>query len=502
MTASDLIEWWMARLEAERRQISDAGGDVPIVATHGRRVQTVGGLHVYEFIVPPEVSLPNDLPVSIVPSDETEPTEGIVLRQVDSTAIVQIVDALGASVPSVTLIPDLAGLLHTMAKRLNELVTKAGAYNLGPAERLVPVLLTSTEAGRIPASSSSVLTTVWLDDRSLRRQKLASLATELIRANKRILLLSPGHQEADEVVGIIARTMKAGGLSYKMWISRYEMPVTAQSGGISLQELGFEAQMHQFYAQARAEKASLRRKYERFRELTPLLAYKGQKQKDLDEVRLLEWRLLTQLSELHTKMAGVVATLTEYETLPLMRRLGMQAVGKNVESLQQYRVLYQKQIDELIKEIDIAKIRIQELVPEAAVPSDMRPEFDDLKEDITKLGGTKKIRELLAAEEDTNRQAFIQNRRLVAATPTRVASDPLFSRVRFDVLIADEAPKITAASLLAAAGLVRERIIISGDQRDIESTACWAMNKAATRAARSLERFSPSLLDGPSVNSG
>jgi len=480
MTAKDLIALWIAWLEAERQRIGDAGHDVPIVASRGRLVQTIGGLHLYEFILPPGVSLSVDLPLSIVPSDEieVEPAEGIVLRQAGNTAIIQVMDALGASESSVTLIPDLAGLLGTSATRLKEMVTKANAYNLGPSERLVPLLQTPGDGGQV----SSVLTTVWSDDRSLRRQKLASLAMELIRANKYILLLSPDHQESDEIVGMIARTMKAGGLSYKMWISRYEMPVTSQSAGISLGELGFEAQMHQFYAKSRAEKASLRRKYDRFRELTPFLAYKGQKQKDLDEVRSLQWRLMTQLSELQSKMDAVVATLTEYENLPLFRRLSMQAVGKNVESLQQYRTLYQKQVDELNKEIDIAQVRIQKLVPEAAIPRGMRPEFDDLKEDITTLGGTKKIRELLAAEEDTNRQAFIQNRRLVAATPTRVASDPLFSRVRFDVLIADEAPRIAAASLLAAAGLVRERIIISGDQRDIASTGCWAMNDAVVRA--------------------
>lgn len=482
MTAKDLIESWRARLEAERQRISDAGQDAPILASKGRLIQTIGGLHVYEFLLPPGVSLAVDLPVSIVPSDEMEPTEGVVLSHVGNTAVVQVVDALGASLSPVTLIPDLVGLLETSATRLREMVTKADAYNLGPAERLVPLLQVPEHGGDVPSTSSSVLTTVWLNDQSLRRQKLASLAMELIRANKRILLLSPDHPESDELVGIIARTMKAGGLSYKMWISRYEMPVTPQASGISLHELGFEAQMHQFYAKARAEKASLRRKYERFRELTPFLAYKGQKQKDLDEVRLLEWRLLTQLSELQTKIAEVTATLTEYENLPLLRRLGMQAVGKNVESLQQYRVLYEKQIGELTKELDIAKARIQELVPEAAVPRDMRPEFDDLKEDIVKLGGTKKIRELLAAEEDTNRQAFIQNRRLVAATPTRVASDPLFSRVRFDVLIADEAPRIAAPALLAAAGLVRERIIISGDQRDIGSAGSWVVSDVAARA--------------------
>ena len=117
-------------------------------------------------------------------------------------------------------------------------------------------------------------------------------------------------------------------------------------------------------------------------------------------------------------------------------------------------------------------------MPEAAVPKEMRPEFDELKEEIVRLGGTKKIRELLAAEEDTNRQAFIQNRRLVVTTASRVLSDPLFSRVRFDVLIADEAPWIAAAPLLGAAGLVRERIVISGNRRDIVAAGLWTSREA------------------------
>jgi hypothetical protein len=101
------------------------------------------------------------------------------------------------------------------------------------------------------------------------------LAIELIRANKRILVVCPDHQAADVLVGTIARAMKAVGLMYKTWVSRYEMALAQQVEGIGIQELGFEAQMHQFYAKSRADKAALRRKYERFRELTPVLAYKG-----------------------------------------------------------------------------------------------------------------------------------------------------------------------------------------------------------------------------------
>jgi hypothetical protein len=163
----------------------------------------------------------------------------------------------------------------------------------------------------------------------------------------------------------------------------------------------------------------------------------------------------------------------------------MQAVGKNVESLHQYIALYETQIAGLMKELEIAKARIEELVPEATVPKDMRPEFEDLKEEIVRLGGTKKIRELLAAEEDTNRQAFIQNRRLVITTAERVLADPLFRRVRFDVLIADNAPWIWAPALLGAAGLIRERVVVTGNQPDIETAGLWKSTEvAATRSER------------------
>lgn len=479
MTARDLIDTWALRLEAEQKQVSKTSLDQPITQVSCRLVRTIGTLHLYELTLPQGSSLAHDTPLSIIPPDDMEPTEGLVLGGQDNVVLVQTFDHIGQSCSDATVVPDRAGLLATSAKRLRDMLAQPDSYRLGPADRLAPLLeATGTGEPSGAGAGSSILSTIWSDELSVRRQRLATLAIELIRANKRMLVVCPDHQQADALIGTIARAMKAAGLTYKTWVTRYEMALAQQADGVSIQELGFEAQMHQFYAKSRADKAALRRKYERFRELTPVLAYKGQKQKDLDEVRLLEWRLMTQLTDLQNKIKDVHATLAEYENLPLFRRLSLQAVGKNVSSLHQYLELYESQCAELKGELDVAKTRINELVPEAAVPKDMRPEFDELKEDIVHLGGTKKIREILAAEEDTNRQAFIQNRRLVVTTASRVLSDPLFSRVRFDVLIADEAPRIAAAPLLGAAGLVRERIVLSGDTRDIATAGLWASRAA------------------------
>lgn len=470
MTTLELLDHFARALAAERDAAAPRGLDRPIASSGGRRLATVGALHLYTLSVPADAPLFEDLPVTVIPPDDTEPTEGVVVGRAEGLAWVQTFDAIGQTLASATIVPDATAFFDGAAKRLAEMEVKTDWYTLGPAERLLP-WLDPDQAGAPEAraaTGSAAFTTIWADDPGARRAKLVTLAVELVRANKRLLLVSPSHRDADELLGLLARAMRAGGLTtYKSLLCRYELAVSGEAAGMALQDLGFEAQMHQFFAKARAGKASLRRKYERFRELTPLLAYKAEKQKDLDEVKHLEWRLLHQLSELQGKIKEIDKTLAEYEALPIWKRLGMQTVGKNQQSLPEYRRLHEEQVQRLMKELEVAQHRIEELKPEAAIPKELRPEYNELKEEIIRLGGTRKIRELLAAEEGTNRQGFIQNRRLVVTSAARVVSDPLFSRVRFDVLLADEAPLIPAPFLLGAAGLARERIVLCGDTRHI-----------------------------------
>ena len=455
------------------------GLGAPISSSSGRLLSTVGTLYLYEFTLPsgiPKDRLPfEDMPVTILPQDGTEPTEGFVVGSQEGTVMVQTFDSLGKIVTSSTIVPDAEGFFETMMKRLSDIIHRSESYSLGPAERLLPWLTRDQSEGAPEGrTSSAVLSTMWGDDLTARRAKIAATVAELVRTNKRVLLVCPDHRSADELSGMVARTLRAAGLTFKSLLSRYEMAVETEAAGMPLGDLGFEAQMHQFYAKSRAEKATLRKKYERFRELTPLLAYKAEKQRDLDEVKLLEWRLLTQVSDLQAKIKEIDTTLAEYQAIPIWRRLALQTVGKNVESLAEYRTIYNATIQGLMSELETAQQRIAELKPEAAIPKELRPEYQELKEDVTRLGGTKKIRELLAAEEGTNRQAFIQNKRIIVTTAVRIMSDPLFSKVRFDVMLADEAPFIPAPYLLAAAALIREKIVLSGNTQDIPSPDAWA----------------------------
>jgi len=487
MKLPDLLSHYARALADEGRTGSARGGDAPIASPNGRQVSAVGTLFLYAFDLPAGTTLPEDLPVSIVPGDqavEIDPTEGVVIGREGDAALIQTYESLGRNVGASTIVPDAAGFFQTASMRLADMASHADRFTLGPAERLIPWLHPDESARNQTAPESAAFCTIWSDDLATRRNKLVTLAVTLARNNKRLLVVSPDHRRSDEITGQIARALKHAPLPYKSLVTRYEMPIEKTVSGITLGELGFEAQMHQFYAKSRADKATLRRKYERFRELTPLLAYKAEKQRDLNEVRLLEWRLVTQTTDLQNKIKENTETLAAYDSLPLMKRLAMQALGKNQTSLVEYNIIFEQQIANLNGELDTAQRRIAELAPEAAIPKDLKPEYKELRDEVKRLGGTRKIRELLAAEEGTNRQAFLQNKRLVATTAARVSSDPLFGKVRFDVLIADEAPWIPAAYLLAAAGLVRERIILSGDTNEIATTKQWAARAAVASPAR------------------
>ena len=104
----------------------------------------------------------------------------------------------------------------------------------------------------------------------------------------------------------------------------------------------------------------------------------------------------------------------------------------------------------------------------------MRPEYQELKEEVTRLGGTKEfVNSWPQKKAPIDRRSSKTNASLWP--PLRALSRyPLFNKVRFDVLLIDEVPLIPAAYLLAAAALTREKIILSGNTMDIPTPQVWA----------------------------
>ena len=365
---------------------------------------------------------------------------------------------------------DPADLTSKVRQRLEDILHHSSAYHFGPADRLMPWVAPETPVADPLLRSTivtSVLTTIWDADRVTRRTKLAATITELVKAHKRVLLIAPDNQVLTEALLAAAKGLRGAGLQYRSFLCCYDPPGIASEGGISLHDLIFDVQVSAFLGKSQSDKAGLRRKLERYLELAPILRYKAEKQKDLDEVRHLEWRLLTALGDTQAQIKTLQGLLTSYESLPVWQRLSMQVMGSNVATMKENCVLHEAQRREHMNELKIVQARINELKPEAHVDPEMRPEYGDLKDEIERLGGAAKVRDVLAMEEDVNRLPFLQTKRVLAATAARVISDAIFRPIRYDALVIDEGPRIPLPLLLACACLARERVVLAGDPQEI-----------------------------------
>ena len=123
----------------------------PCTPTTTRLISTIGTIHLYEMTLPESMTLDQipleDMPVSILPPDGNEPTEGFIIGSCDRTLFVQTFDNFGQTIPALTLIPDAAGFFDTAIQRLTAIIQKPEGYSLGPAERLTPWLIRDQAEG-------------------------------------------------------------------------------------------------------------------------------------------------------------------------------------------------------------------------------------------------------------------------------------------------------------------------------------------------------------------
>ena len=365
---------------------------------------------------------------------------------------------------------DPSGFLQKLHHRLEDMLHHPSSYHFSAADRLMPWVAPDTSVTDPMLRSTvvtSVLTTIWDADRTARCTRLAAVVTELVKANKRVLLIAPDNRTLTEALLAAAKGLRGAGLQYRSFLCCYDPPNITSEGGLNLRDLIFDVQVSAFLGKSQSDKAGLRRKLERYLELTPILRYKAEKQKDLDEVRHLEWRLLTALGDTQAEIKRLQNLQAVYESLPLWQRLGMQVVGSNVATMKENCVLYEAQKQEYLHELEIAQTRINELKPEAYVDPELRPEYEELRNEIERLGGIAKVREVLAMNEETKRLPFLQAKRVLAITPGRVIGDSIFHSIRYDALLVDEGPRIPLPLLLACACLARERIVLAGDPHEL-----------------------------------
>src|SRR5206468_4740839 len=81
--------------------------------------------------------------------------------------------------------------------RLEDMLHHPSFYHFSAADRLMPWVSPDTSVTDPTLRSTivtSVLTTIWDADRAARRTRLAAVVTDLVKANKRVLLIAPDNR--------------------------------------------------------------------------------------------------------------------------------------------------------------------------------------------------------------------------------------------------------------------------------------------------------------------
>ncbi|UCH90556.1 MAG: hypothetical protein JSU60_05430, partial [Nitrospirota bacterium] len=137
MKLDELLTQSANQLIGEREIAISQGLDAPLDIPHAHHIGKVGSLHLYSCEVLPGSKIIADVPITLLPGNDMEATEGYLLGWLNGSLIIQTFDHVGPTLEHCTLIPDTSGFLETGAERLSDMATKPDSFTLGPAERLV-----------------------------------------------------------------------------------------------------------------------------------------------------------------------------------------------------------------------------------------------------------------------------------------------------------------------------------------------------------------------------
>src|SRR3989449_9994202 len=110
---------------------------------------------------------------------------------------------------------DPSGFLQKLHHRLEDMLHHPSFYHFSAADRLMPWVAPDTSVTDPTLRSTivtSVLTTIWDADRAARPTRLATVVTQLVKANKRGLLVAPDNRTVTDALADAAQGRLAAGL--------------------------------------------------------------------------------------------------------------------------------------------------------------------------------------------------------------------------------------------------------------------------------------------------
>ena len=90
MKLLDLLQHYSQELASEKKEAIAKGLDDPIESPQTKKIGKSGSLNLYTLALPSRITFLEDIPLTIVPPGDLEPTEGHSLRHLGNLSLIHI----------------------------------------------------------------------------------------------------------------------------------------------------------------------------------------------------------------------------------------------------------------------------------------------------------------------------------------------------------------------------------------------------------------------------
>lgn len=349
---------------------------------------------------------------------------------------------------------------HPVAPSLFQPAQEANRHSAG----FEPAFLPTTPANQQEAVKNILhnrVSFLWGPILSGKIHVLALIASNYVKAGKKVLFVANNNDRVDETVLCTTEVGKALGIDVQNTISRVGLPLRLDAESLGPFSLEYEVGAKKSEKKkSNNERVSLLQTYWKtkvhqflhedfYSKLTELRERANENRKQFD------------------KLTDEINTLKD--TLSRAQNTSMLEKFKKGFSKEEAAVA-QKQLTK--KQAALKKIQaVQQafttelMRAEAQTPIDSNElnEYQDAVKRIGVLGGVKKVMEDVEAYTAVDERALLASKKFVATTVATALADPRLRGMQFDMVIVDDAETVQMPSLAALSLLAQEKMLVAGD---------------------------------------
>jgi len=503
-TWADKFGWGLEQLIAEMRKTGSGG--VTLSVRNGKPITIEGNQKAYQFAFEGEAEdLFEGASVMITAGAVRSPGRIFSILATEKIILITSDRELGDFIANAILRVDNTAMLEQLAKRLSETKTATeGSFSAPLANatlenhsiplsgnRIAPstqVRLNPDQHAAAQGALDNSLFYIWGPPGTGKTFTLTSIVFSLFAAEKRTLICSNTNQAVDQVLLKICQlggnsALVEGGKVIRM--GKIEHPGLAKkSEYVSLPDIvarlssGLIAEKKQHehqLSQLTSERASLEKIIRACEHLESLFRQKKINADHIAALQVKKLKLTKDASSCEQELKEAFHQRDSYEAAGTLKRVFMESPETTADRIrvqQSQKTELARALDRLGQELAQAEATIA-TIAESEKSARIETTGHQKEKVASRLQAIEKASTPLSSRlGEINRrlgemeETVLKEARVIGATITKLFLNPK-AFAGFDTVIIDEASMVIAPALYHAAGLAKERVIVSGDFRQL-----------------------------------